>query len=81
MATRLGNALYWVANTVAILLLVVGALRGWVEYMLPVFGHSNDYSPTALLFAAATGAWLRPRCPPTPGPFWSLLLTLAAPAR
>jgi len=58
MATRLGNVLYWVANTVAILLLVVGALRGWVEYMLPVFGHSNDYSPTALLFAAATGAWL-----------------------
>ena len=58
MAARLGNVLHWVANTVAILLLVVGALRGWVEYMLPVFGHSNDYSPTALLFAAATGAWL-----------------------
>jgi len=58
MAARLGNVLHWVANTVAILLLVVGALRGWVEYMLPTFGHSNDYSPTALLFAAATGAWL-----------------------
>ena len=58
MAARLGNVLHWVANTVAILLLVVGALRGWAEYMLPSFGHSNDYSPTALLFAAATGAWL-----------------------
>ena len=58
MAARLSNVLHWVANTVAILLLVVGALRGWAEYMLPAFGHSNDYSPTALLFAAATGAWL-----------------------
>ena len=58
MAARLGNVLHWVANTVAILLLVVGALKGWAEYVLPTFGHSNDYSPTALLFAAASGAWL-----------------------
>jgi len=58
MAARLSNVLHWVANTVAILLLVVGALKGWAEYVLPTFGHSNDYSPTALLFAAATGAWL-----------------------
>jgi hypothetical protein len=59
MAARLGNVLHWVANTVAVLLLVVGAFFGWVEYTLPAFGHSsNDYSTMALLFAAATGAWL-----------------------
>ena len=59
MAVRLGNVLHWVANTVAILLLVVGAFMGWAEYVLPVFGHSaSDYSQMAFLFAAASGAWL-----------------------
>ena len=59
MAARLSNVLHWVANTVAILLLVVGALKGWAEYVLPAFGHStSDYSQMAFLFAAASGAWL-----------------------
>ena len=67
VAARLGNVLHWVANTVAILLLVVGAFWGWAQYTLPAFGHSNDYSPMALLndyspmaflFAVAFGAWL-----------------------
>ena len=41
MTARLGNVLHWVANTVAILLLVVGAFLGWAEYVLPAFGHSS----------------------------------------
>ena len=33
MAARLGNVLHWVANTVAILLLVSGAITGWDEFL------------------------------------------------
>ena len=50
--------MYWVANTVAILLLVSGAIMGWDEFLHPAFGPYSDFSPMALFFVFALVALL-----------------------
>jgi hypothetical protein len=58
MAAGLGNVLFWVAKAIAILLLVIGALLGWTEFMEPAFGPYSDYGPMALLLVVALGTWM-----------------------
>jgi len=55
MAARFGNVLYWMANTVAVFMLVSGAIIGSAVLMHPSFGSHN-----AMLFpfAIAFGTWL-----------------------
>jgi hypothetical protein len=55
MAERLGNVLYWVANTVAILLLVSGAIMGWAELRI---GNPSNYDGMIFSFFLVLGTWL-----------------------
>jgi hypothetical protein len=55
MAARLGSILYRAANTVAIAMLICGAIFGFVEIRHPAIA---DYAATKFSFAVALGAWL-----------------------
>jgi hypothetical protein len=58
MSERLGNVLHWMANSLAILLLLCGTFAAWHESLYETFGHDGVTTLSALL---AFAVWLSGR--------------------
>jgi hypothetical protein len=58
MSERLGNVLHWMANSLAILLLLCGTLAAWHESLYATFGHDGV---TILSVFLAFAVWLSGR--------------------
>ena len=58
MSERLGNVLHWMANSLAILLLLCGTLAAWHESLYGIFGHDGV---TVLSAFFAFAVWLSGR--------------------
>lgn len=57
MTERLVNVFYWIANSIALLLLFGAATVGWAEFLW----QAGSYTLTIILAAAALAAWIAGR--------------------
>lgn len=57
MTERLVNVFYWIANSIALLLLFAAATIGWAEFLW----QAGSYVLTIIFAAAAIAAWIAGR--------------------